>query len=377
MKSKEKLSAGDWVQVRGRGEILRTLDSRGCLDEMPFMPEMFAFCGKKFRVYKRAHKTCDTVFPIRGRRVPDTVHLETRCNGAAHGGCQAGCLLFWKTAWLIPLNDDGSPKDPEARNDNVASASKRSSGCTESDVWNNARPHNGTSGPKYMCQATQLPYYTSDLKWWELWQYLEDYTSGNIGLWRIVCGLAYSAYYNLIQAGIGLGAPLRELYDLFHPFRGGKKFPRRTGSIPKGQATPAAVLDLQPGELVRVKSHDEILRTLNTDCSNRGMRWDAEMVPYCGKTFRVLDRVTKIVNEQTGFMQEMKTPCIILDNVICQSRYSQCRMFCPRSIYSYWREIWLERVEQKKPRREPQEAAPELCSSQRDASQLVEIGPAQ
>ena len=40
----------------------------------------------------------------------------------------------------------------------------------------------------------------------------------------------------------------------------------------------------------------------------------------------------------------MKTPCIILDSVVCQSRYSHCRMFCPRSIYSYWREIWLERV---------------------------------
>ena len=74
------------------------------------------------------------------------------------------------------------------------------------------------------------------------------------------------------------------------------------------------------------------------------MCWDAELVPYCGKTYRVLKRVTKIVNEKTGEMQEMKTPCIILDSVVCQSRYSHCRMFCPRSIYSYWREIWLERV---------------------------------
>jgi hypothetical protein len=74
------------------------------------------------------------------------------------------------------------------------------------------------------------------------------------------------------------------------------------------------------------------------------MYWDAEMVPYCGGTYRVLKRVTKIVDERTGKMQEMKTPCIVLDTVICQSRYSGCRMFCPRSIYSYWREIWLERV---------------------------------
>jgi len=77
---------------------------------------------------------------------------------------------------------------------------------------------------------------------------------------------------------------------------------------------------------------------------NRGMIWDAELVPYCGGTYRVLRRVDKILDEKTGKMTVMKTPCIILDTVTCEARYSACRMFCPRSIYPYWREIWLERV---------------------------------
>ena len=76
----------------------------------------------------------------------------------------------------------------------------------------------------------------------------------------------------------------------------------------------------------------------------RGLYFDAEMVPYCGRTFRVLKRVKRILNEKTGRMTEFKNPCIILEGVVCESRYSQCRLFCPRSIYSYWREIWLERV---------------------------------
>jgi hypothetical protein len=59
----------------------------------------------------------------------------------------------------------------------------------------------------------------------------------------------------------------------------------------------------------------------------------------------VLRRVDKLINEKVGKMQEMKTPGVILDSVVCQSRFSSCRMFCPRSIYSIWREIWLERVE--------------------------------
>jgi hypothetical protein len=74
------------------------------------------------------------------------------------------------------------------------------------------------------------------------------------------------------------------------------------------------------------------------------MYFDAEMVPYCGGVYRVRTRVTKFINETTGKMAIMKTPAVILEGVICKSYYSNCRMFCPRSIYSWWREVWLERV---------------------------------
>ena len=96
MTNSSQLKAGDWVQVRTKDEILSTLDSKGQLEALPFMPEMFAFCGQRFKVFKRAHKTCDPP-NIQGRKMPGTVHLEgLRCNGAAHGGCQHGCLIFWK-----------------------------------------------------------------------------------------------------------------------------------------------------------------------------------------------------------------------------------------------------------------------------------------
>jgi hypothetical protein len=153
-------------------------------------------------------------------------------------------------------------------------------------------------------------------------------------------------YYNLSQAGIGVGPAMRWLYDKFHPLWRGTLFPRHLGIIPPGQQTPTGTLNLQAGELVRVKPHKEILKTITTDSKNRGMFWDAELVPFCGKTYRVLKRVIRLINEQTGEMMEMKNPCIILDAVTCQARYSNCRMFCPRSIYPYWREIWLERVAQ-------------------------------
>src|SRR5579859_6597353 len=341
-----KLSVGDWVEVRSKEEILKTLDSNGEVEGMPFMPEMLAFCGARFRVYKRAHKTCDTVFPVRGRRVFRAVHLDTRCDGQAHGGCQAGCLLFWKEGWVKPIN-------PHFRNTvdlpiltKSAELIPRASACAESVLWNRARQEDSEGGPAtYSCQATRLPYATANLNWWDLRQYFEDYFSGNVGLWRIFCGLVYATYYNLSEAGLGLGRVMRWLYDKLHFLWRGTLFPRKVGTIPVGQPTPTATLGLQPGELVRVKSHEEILRTLDWGSKNRGLWWDAEMVPYCGGTYKVLKCVSIIIDEKTGKMQQMKGPCIVLDSVVCQSRYSGCRMFCPRSIYPYWREIWLERVE--------------------------------
>lgn len=351
-----KLKVGDWVEVRSKEEILATLDANGRLDGMPFMPEMFAFCGKRFQVYKRAHKTCDTVFPVRGRRVSQAVHLDTRCDGSAHGGCQAGCLIFWKEAWLKPLSRE---LRENTRHHSPAPASScgelsQPAGCSESGVWESTQVEDPSGGGhRYVCQATQLPYATSKLEWWEFGQYVEDYRSGNVRLWQVICGATYFLYHALSRAGIGLGRPMRYFYDKFHFLWRGTPFPRKFGSIPNDRLTPIGKLDLQPGELVRIKSHDEILKTLNTQNRNRGLYFDAEEVPYCGGTFRVLRRVTKIINERTGKMREMKNPCVILDSVICQSRYSECRLFCPRSIYPYWREIWLERVEPKSSDSEP------------------------
>jgi hypothetical protein len=94
------LSAGDWVEVRSKEEILRRLDG------LLFMPQMFQYCGKRFQVFKRAHNTCDNVFPIGGRRMANAVHLETRCDGQTYGECQAGCLIFWREAWLKRVNNE-------------------------------------------------------------------------------------------------------------------------------------------------------------------------------------------------------------------------------------------------------------------------------
>jgi hypothetical protein len=344
------LSAGDLVEIRSKEEILRTLDKNGCLDGLPFMPEMFAFCGRKIRVAKRAHKTCDTVNDYKGRRMERAVHLEgSRCDGQGHSGCEAGCMIFWKEAWLKKISSPDTARSTEQHVGAVATVATR--GCTEADVVAAARrndPEN-PNDPIYMCQATQVPAATSPLAWWDVTQYLEDYTSGNVGLAKMARGFLFRGYKNLINLGIGLGGPLRWLYDAVQKTWGGLPYPGRTGRVPPGERTPTLDAQLQPGELVRIKSFDAILATCDQETKNRGMTFDVEMVPYCGGTYRVLKRVSRIINERTGRMQALANPCIILEGVVCQARYSACRLFCPRSIFPYWREIWLERVESPRP----------------------------
>src|SRR3982751_1936025 len=97
-----RFRAVDCVQVRSKEEILATLDENGCIDGMPFMPEMLQYCGQQFHVDSVAHKTCETARRTwQGRRLDTTVHLASlRCDGSAHGGCQAHCKLFWRDEWL-------------------------------------------------------------------------------------------------------------------------------------------------------------------------------------------------------------------------------------------------------------------------------------
>jgi hypothetical protein len=329
-----KLRVGEWVEVRSKEEILGTLDKKGRMEALPFMPQMFQYCGQRFKVYKRAHKTCDFVYTIKSRWLHNGIHLDLRCDGAAYGGCQHACLLYWKEAWLKRVDEKRSVLGKPLIVNKIL--------CTEADVTAGTHKLNEQNEVVYTCQGTEIPNFTKPLSWWDIRQYVEDYISGNASIGRLFKGGVYAVFWQLSTAGIKLGRPLRWFYDKFEVLWG--SYPRKQGRIPKGQPTPTCNLNLQPGELVRVKSYNEILETLDQTQKNRGLYFDAEMVPYCGSVRRVRTRVTTFIDEKTGKVVTLKNPSIILEDVFCQSHYSYCRMMCPRSILSWWREIWLERV---------------------------------
>jgi hypothetical protein len=310
------LRPGDRVRLRPLHEILETLDETGSYENVPFMLEMTEYAGRTMTVYRRLEKICDYMGQeSRSRRMTDAVLLnETRCDGSGHGGCQAECRIFWKEIWLE--HDDGSPED-----DPHTVAPERLLPLL--DVG--AHRTDPEKGEVFRCQATEATRATTAMPEKAVGQYVREVRVGNVGVPEMV-RVGSSALVTKLarKAGMRPYLPLE---------------------VAGKDRVDGEKLGLQPGEWVRVRSKEEIGRTLNSGGAHRGMLFTHEMVQYCGQTFRVHQRVERLINEQTGELLQMKQECIALEDVICKGHFTSGAWFCAREHLPLWREDWLERVE--------------------------------
>lgn len=107
------LEPGEWVEVRPLREIHKTLDAANKYRGLYFMPEMEAFCGGRFRVFKKvATIKLESTGEVRHLKSP-TVFLEgAYCNGERHLGCDRACFHFWKEAWLKRIPGEKALPEP-------------------------------------------------------------------------------------------------------------------------------------------------------------------------------------------------------------------------------------------------------------------------
>ncbi len=95
------LGPGDWVAVRPFREIAPTLDKSGKYKGLYFMPEMKKFCGRKFRIFKKASKIkLESNGQLRTLKSPAFFLEGVYCDGKSQGGCDRSCFHFWRDAWL-------------------------------------------------------------------------------------------------------------------------------------------------------------------------------------------------------------------------------------------------------------------------------------
>jgi len=324
---RRRLRVGDRVRVRDADTILATLDADGRLDGLPFMPEMWGHLGRTLVVDAVVHRTCDTVktggTSGTTRGMENVVHLAgVRCDGSAHGGCQARCLVYWKEAWLEHLP---SPRP------GTAPVSGPRPGLPALLVDAAAAPTSTADEPAWSCQATQLLEASTFLSTRRAGPWLADVVARNARPRDAVVGLAVLVFNKWQGFCERLPRALR--------IHGGQTWP---WFEPTGERRRDDLLGLEPGDMVEIRSQAEIEATLDRKGAVRGLRFSAEMLPYCGTRARVLGRVERIIDEKTGRMLALRD-CIILDGVWCQGTY---RALCRRKIYTYWRETWLRRVDE-------------------------------
>jgi hypothetical protein len=212
-------------------------------------------------------------------------------------------LIFWKTAWL---------KRPGA-----AATSSGAATLTESDLVSLAQRDG-----EFFCQSTEIVNASKPLPWWDPRQYLWDLK------------------YNRVSALLFTRAFLIAVYNKFAWHLKLRSWRAVTGSA--STTNGFGKLNLRPGDLVRVKPLAEIKATLDAEGKNQKMLFAPSMANFCGQVMTVRDRVENIVLEATTRQRKIKDT-VVLEGATCDG---VCHRLCPRQSPLFWRECWLERVEE-------------------------------
>jgi len=293
---------GQTVQVRDYQEILQTLDSKGALEGLPFMPEMRQFCGQAFQIHKHAFLVCVDQQKSRGMR--HTVFLDNlRCDGSYHDSCKKSCTIMWKEAWL---KDAASP-----------------SNLSEMTSGNKIPPTADfptLQGERYFCQSTNIHLASFEPR----------------PLSKAVLLLSEVLHHNQKPLEFIRNLLLFFAAKVFHL----NLYTHCKRLVGNNLVTPADSLNLQPKDRVRVKSAEEIKMTLDPQGGNRGLLFTPDMYYFCGREFAVKERLDKMILENSGKMISIQNT-VLLENVVCVGR---CKYSCVRNLYHFWREAWLERV---------------------------------
>jgi hypothetical protein len=302
------LLVGDTVEVKTWPEIRATLDDRGRLEHLPFMPEMLSMCGRRATVFRCMNRMFDYRKSRLMREVNAAVLLTGgACDGASHGGCEARCHTIWKSAWLRRI-DEPHRRVPETTAPSYSAA-------TAVDPLMPDR-----SGPPYVCQLTQLHDASRPIPNWSARHVLQPLVSGNVAPVAFVVGW------------------LTHLFNEVQQLRGGVGYP----ALPEPAVEAVRVEDspLVPGDVVVVLSSAEVRSTVDERSLHRGLYFEPDMMKHCGQLHTVQGEVTKLIDIVTGDMRVMRTPAYILRGVHFSG---ERQLFNSQWEPLFWRAAWLRR----------------------------------
>ena len=105
---------------------------------------------------------------------------------------------------------------------------------------------------------------------------------------------------------------------------------------------PANITEsLKAGDMVRIRSKEEIRATLDEWNRLKGCGFLEEMWPYCSTVQRVYKRVEQFMDERDYVVKKCRK-LVILEGVFCHGTVDFGK--CDRTCFFFWREEWLEKV---------------------------------
>lgn len=100
--------------------------------------------------------------------------------------------------------------------------------------------------------------------------------------------------------------------------------------------------DIQSGDLVRVRSRDEIKSALDKSRKTKGCTFQVGMYDCCGREYRVLKRVDYFFDEAKQKFCKCKN-IFLLEGSNCTGTTAYLRP-CDRNCYFFWHVAWLKKI---------------------------------
>lgn len=140
---------------------------------------------------------------------------------------------------------------------------------------------------------------------------------------------------------------LRKLESKFSDPNPGRSTCCAVDGVSADQPGSILSLGLKGGERIRVKSLEEIKKTLNHEGRCEGLGFmDVVMAKYCGNIYTVRKQIGLFFDERNWRMQKLRR-VVILDEVFCELPAHNNDIDwagCDRTCYLFWKEAWLERL---------------------------------
>ncbi|MFZ7131986.1 MAG: hypothetical protein ACOWWR_06470 [Eubacteriales bacterium] len=100
--------------------------------------------------------------------------------------------------------------------------------------------------------------------------------------------------------------------------------------------------ELKPGELVKVRSIDDIETTLDKFRKTGGCTFQLKMYDHCDKEYKILKKVDYFFDEYKQKMCKCKD-IYILEGCYCEGKAAFLRP-CSRNCFYFWKINWLEKL---------------------------------